>query len=96
MKIQLSSDQINIVQNILAGLDVIIFGSRIKGTAKTFSDLDVCIKNKLSPSNYELLKEKFEESDLPFKVDIAEYERLDDFFKNIIKKEGINLKDISC
>jgi len=52
---------------------MVVFGSRIKGTSKRLSDLDVCLKDKILDSDYELLKEKFEKSDLPFKVDLVEY-----------------------
>jgi type I restriction enzyme S subunit len=94
-KIALSSLELNIIQNILANIkNVIIFGSRIKGTSFPFSDLDICIKDKLSAVDFELLKEKFENSDLPFMVDLVEYDRADKTFQKIIDTQGIDLKNI--
>ncbi len=49
---------------------MIVFGSRIHGTAKPWSNLDLAIKPK-SPLDWKLLaeiKEAFQESELPFRV----------------------------
>ncbi|OQK15251.1 hypothetical protein AU255_18575 [Methyloprofundus sedimenti] len=53
--------------------EVWAFGSRVRGKAKQFSDLDLVIitHQALSLSEYAILKEAFDESDLPFKVDIV-------------------------
>lgn len=71
--------------------NVFIFGSRVKGTAAKYSDLDICLKDDISPYEYELLKEKFENSDLPFTVDIVEYNRVSNSFKKIIDEHAIPL-----
>lgn len=54
--------------------DVVIFGSRAKGNYKTGSDIDLVIMNK-DVSNTELiqLKNDFEESSLPYFVDVLNY-----------------------
>jgi len=89
-KICLTDKELSIIKKILEKYpNAIVFGSRIKETSKRFSDLDICIKDPISDYEYELLKEKFENSDLPFKVDIVEYKRVDDSFKKIIDEEGI-------
>ena len=86
----LTNKELSIVKEILEKYpNTIVFGSRIKGVSKRFSDLDVCIKDPISDYEYELLKEEFENSDLPFKVDIVEYKRVDNSFKKIIDEEGI-------
>lgn len=72
----------------------VIFGSRVKGTSKKFSDLDVVIKDDLKGYEYELLNEAFHNSNLPFKVDLVNYSRADDHFKKIIDKEAIPLSDL--
>jgi len=71
--------------------NVYFFGSRTKGSYKKFSDLDICFKEDISDYEYELLKEKFEKSDLPFKVDIIQYNKISNSFKKIIDREGIQL-----
>lgn len=88
----MSTTELSIVQKILSELkDVVFFGSRVKGTCKPFSDLDICIKDKLSPLEIELIREQFENSDLPFKVDIVEYDKVTKFFQKIIDTQGIDI-----
>lgn len=91
----LSSAELVIIKKILRDVhNIIIFGSRVKGSSKPFSDLDICLKEQISPAAFESLKEKFENSDLPFKVDLVEYDRVSKFFQEIIDTQGIPLKEI--
>lgn len=68
-----------------------LFGSRIKGSSKQFSDLDVCIKDNLQDYEIQLLREAFENSRLPFKVDLVDYRRVDETFKKIIDDQAISI-----
>lgn len=91
-KLQLSTQERSIIKNILQKYPhSTLFGSRIKGTAKKFSDLDICLKDQIKAYEYELLKEEFENSDLPFTVDIVEYQELDNNFKKIIDADNVPL-----
>ncbi len=86
----LASEDLAIVRDILRDYkDVYIFGSRVKGTYKPFSDLDVCIKQPLDDCEAELLSEKFTESDLPIKVDLVLYNEVSDMFKKRIDQEAV-------
>jgi predicted nucleotidyltransferase len=86
----LSPEDLAIIHDILHDYNqVYIFGSRVKGTYKPFSDFDVCIKQPLADYQVELLNEKFTESDLPFKVDIVLYDQVSDEFKKRIDQESI-------
>ena len=88
----ISSEDIDILRTILKDYDqVYVFGSRAKGTQRPFSDLDICLKSDISDYEYELLKQKFEESDLPFTVDIIQYNKIDNSFKKRIDQELIPL-----
>jgi len=71
--------------------NVYVFGSRIHGTHKKFSDLDVCLKNDIPAHEYVLLEEKLENSDLSFTVDLIEYSKVADTFKKIIDRDAIPL-----
>jgi predicted nucleotidyltransferase len=79
-----------IVQNILrehaADCEVRAFGSRYKWTAKKYSDLDIAIvgKSKLSLARTGALRDAFEESDLPFRVDILDWHSISKEFQAII------------
>ncbi len=66
-----------------------LFGSRIKGSAKEFSDLDICYKEKILDSVIGEIAEKFDQSDLPYTVDLVAWWRCTDEFKSLIKDELI-------
>jgi predicted nucleotidyltransferase len=94
-KIALTSQEIKIVSDILKNIsDVIVFGSRIKETHSKFSDLDLCIKSKISAYEFESVREAFENSDLSFKVDVVDYHRISDSFRKIIDEHGVEWKEI--
>ena len=66
--------------------EVRAFGSRVDGSAKDYSDLDVAVvaPNKIKRRTKMLLREAFEESDLPFRVDVIDYNGASDEFRAII------------
>lgn len=91
--IQLSPEQIQITKDILAqyapGKPACAFGSRVQGTARATSDLDILIlgSEALTPNHRADLKLAFSESNLPFFVDIVEQSRISpEFFKQITKQ----------
>jgi predicted nucleotidyltransferase len=87
-------EDIKIIRDILRDYtNVYVFGSRVKEAYKQFSDLDLCLKNDISDYDYELLKEQFENSDLPFTVDLVQYNRIDESFKKRIDQEAVPLAD---
>jgi|GEM_PF-346527 len=57
---------------------VFLFGSRAKGSHKPFSDIDLAIKSKSSEikNKIALFKEDWDNSNLPYKVDISEWRDL--------------------
>ena len=85
-----SSDEFKIIINILKVYikkgKVYAFGSRYKNNNRKFSDLDIAIDigKKLSFEFLTALKEAFEESDLPYRVDIIDYNNISDKFKKIV------------
>ena len=68
-----------------------VFGSRVKQTANNSSDLDLAIvsQNKIPLQVMNLLKFDFEESDLPFKVDVLDWQSISDDFKRVIKEKYV-------
>lgn len=86
----LSPDQQQIVMDILARLlpdrEVRVFGSRAKGTAKQYADLDLVIMGDepLDGRTLRILKEAFEESNLPFQVDVVEWARTGESFRSVL------------
>ncbi len=69
--------------------DVRAFGSRINKTAKDYSDLDLAVVGDgiLSDDTLRLLKEDFEESDLPFRVDVLDWHTISPEFQKVISKQ---------
>ncbi len=66
-----------------------VFGSRAKGSARQFSDLDVCIKDEINQHDLSKLDMLFNESDLPYKVDIVVYRDCDPAFQKILDKNNV-------
>jgi len=66
----------------------LMFGSRIYGTARKFSDIDIALigPEKIDWREIENLKDVFAESDLPMIVDIVDFNSVSKSFKMIINK----------
>ena len=88
--INVSPEHLETIKKILAayvgGCEVRAFGSRINGTARDHSDLDLAVvaSDKMERRAKMLLKEAFEESDLPFRVDVVDYNAISDEFRATI------------
>lgn len=65
------------------------FGSRVKGNPRRFSDLDICFIENIPWNIRAHIDEDFEESDLPYKVDVIDWNACDKNFQNLIKKDLI-------
>ncbi|MGA2350287.1 MAG: nucleotidyltransferase domain-containing protein [Terracidiphilus sp.] len=96
--IDIRSAEWEIVSSILERhvpcLEVWAFGSRVKGTAKPFSDLDLAIlgSQPLTLSTLAELADDFSESDLPFKVDIVDWATTSERFRKVIEEERVVLR----
>ncbi len=92
MAIQLKDEEIVLIKTLfrenLPDVEVWVFGSRSLNTASHYSDLDLLLKGKgpLSLGALARLSEQFEESNLPFKVELVDWERVSDEFKSTIQK----------
>jgi type I restriction enzyme S subunit len=75
----------DLIIRFLPNTTVWAFGSRVKYTAKTSSDLDlVAFSNPEQKTKLALLREAFEESNLPFRVDILDWYSIPENFKTNI------------
>ncbi len=70
-----------------------VFGSRAKWTTKDSSDLDLAIDadRALTRKESAALSDAFEESDLPYKVDVVDMHTVSDSFKAIIERNKVAL-----
>jgi predicted nucleotidyltransferase len=75
-----------IVDRQLPGCEVRVFGSRVRGTAKPHSDLDLAIVGSapLGINRLGRLREAFMESDLPMRVDLLDWHAIPESFRRQI------------
>lgn len=92
-QLQLEDYHKKIIHDIIKNfkLNFYAFGSRTKNKAKRFSDLDLCIKNPVTKTELRKIKDQFEESSLPFKVDIVVWDNISEEFKQNIEKDLIEI-----
>jgi len=96
--IDLSPEHLAIVERILAehapGCEVRAFGSRATWTAKEYSDLDLAVvgAEPLPPTTRARLKEAFEESRLPMRVDVLDWHSISERFQQEIEREYVVLR----
>lgn len=95
--IDITSEHKNLVlellRRLLPGTDVWAYGSRVKGSAKPASDLDlVAFTNKDQKVAVSELREAFEESNLPFRVDFFVWDELPETFHQQIKAQYVVLQ----
>lgn len=85
---------LKIVQDILRNYpySFYVFGSRARGNPRQLSDLDLCFFDDIPWAVRAQIDEDFEESDLPYKVDVIDWNQCDLDFKKLIAKDLIFLQ----
>lgn len=86
----------NILKKHFTITHVCIFGSRAKGNYKFGSDIDLVIMDEnISEKEMSTIKSEFEDSNLPYTVDILDYHHLDNLDpKDHIDRVGLNFYKI--
>ena len=80
------------VGNFLKNFDLFLFGSRAKGTARKYSDIDIAIQSdELDEDKRLKILFEFENSTLPYQVDVVDLKTVSDDFKALIDKDLIKL-----
>lgn len=83
---------IKLIERHLPDTTAWVYGSRVKGTARRYSDLDMVVfstpEQRRGVSD---LEDAFEESDLPFRVDLFTWDRTPESFKENIEAEHVAL-----
>ena len=97
--IDLDPKYLETVQHILTEhapeCEVRAYGSRVTWTAKDYSDLELAVvgRKPFSLRRMRQLKEAFEESDLPIRVDVLDWHAIPDGFKKVIAEEYEVIQD---
>ena len=93
MNLQLAEKHWNIIRQILSKYpyQFYAYGSRVKGTARQFSDLDLCYQEDIPDSIISQIQAELEESDLSFVVELVSWKLMRVTFREIVKKDLIVL-----
>lgn len=82
----------NIFDNYCPNAEIWAYGSRIKGNAHDGSDLDLVVKSFNSDkAKLSELKQLINDSNIPFLVDINEFDKLPKSFQDEISKNYVTL-----
>ena len=99
-QIALPAEHRRLVLNILRAnlpnsTKVWVFGSRATGRARRYSDLDLAIDagRPLTLDEISGLAEAFSDSDLPYKVDLADWRNMDGRWPRTIMAERVALTE---
>ena len=93
--VDLNPNHLATVEAILADhvpeYEVRAFGSRATWTARDYSDLDLAVvgKGPLDWRTLSRLKEAFEESDLPMRVDVLDWHSTSESFRKVMAREYV-------
>ncbi len=93
----MTSEEQQAVEEILApymnDYSFYYYGSRVKGNFSNLSDLDILIEGDISPDKLSKLKYEFNESiKLPFIVNLALKNSMDEYFYNLIKNDLVKVE----
>ena len=82
----------NTISSMIHNYKLYVFGSRAKNRAKKYSDIDLAIDSQeLTPQIKTKLEFTFENSTLPYEVDIINLNDIDNKFKDLILKDLIEI-----
>ena len=93
--VDLRSDHWKVIRDLLQiyvpDRRVLAFGSRATWTAKEYSDLDLVVlgDEPLTHEVFAALSEGFQDSELPFKVDLVEWSQIDEKLRSVIRRDGV-------
>lgn len=99
-RLDLSSDHRRLVLDLLSAnlprrAKTWVFGSRATGRARRYSDLDLAIDagRRLTLDEFGKLVEVFSGSDLPYRIDLVDWQAIDDRFRKVIAGERVLLAE---
>ncbi len=100
--IDIRADHLRIVHDVLArhlpdGVRVWVFGSRATWATKDSSDLDLALEGdgEIPARSLAALESAFEDSDLPFAVDVVDAMRIGERFREIVAEQRVPLPMLS-
>jgi predicted nucleotidyltransferase len=91
----MTAEELSLLQSILKryvpNFKVWAFGSRVTGTHKPYSDLDLALvgDEPISIQTRAMLSEALSNSGLPYKVDIVDWASTSEAFQQLIEKQKL-------
>ena len=97
MPLAISPDEKDFIEKVFRvflppGTEIRYFGSRVSGSHRAHSDLDVALARDGAPIDPLILanmRAVFEGSDLPYRVDLSDFSTLSSDFREIIAATGM-------
>ena len=96
--VDIRPDHLRIVRDVLrdhlpAGVEAWVFGSRAQWSAREGSDLDLALEGEaeIDREVIEALADAFEDSDLPYTVDVVDTNRITKRFRHIVESSRVPL-----
>ena len=76
--------------------EIILYGSRAKGTYKNGSDIDLCLKgHSISKEALYHMMDEIDDLYIPYKVDLSIYDKIENIeLKDHIDRVGIKLRNL--
>ncbi|MDR3071776.1 MAG: nucleotidyltransferase domain-containing protein [Endomicrobium sp.] len=99
--INLEQEYLDMVKNILSlalkdkNVKVYVFGSRVKGSVEKASDIDLALDaNGISLDYFFIanIKYRFQESGIPYSVDIVDLNKISNDFRKCIRGDLVEIK----
>ncbi len=74
-------------KNFSQSFDILAFGSRVDGSAHEASDLDIVVRGDIDLEEFIAFKENLNNSNIPFLIDVLNWNLIPDYFKDNINKQ---------
>ena len=85
-----------LLERHLPGTEAWVYGSRVKWTSRPQSDLDLVVfATHEQRRQVDALREAFEESDLPFRIDLFVWDDVPDSFRHQIRADHVALTEVA-
>jgi len=84
---------LDILEKYVPECEVRVFGSRHTHTAKSYSDLDLALvgRGRLDINQMAQIQEAFQESLLPYRVDVLDWYAISPEFQKVIENNGYEI-----
>jgi uncharacterized protein len=82
---------ISVISALIPGVKIYLFGSRARGTNAEWADIDLALDagKPLPPRDVDEVKSMFGESNIMYKIDVVDFNQINDVMKKQILSERV-------